>query len=627
MGAEKKKFPGKKRLRRDDARKVEPPGSPPKKKKKPITGEKPANAKPEKKPGGQGKQEAPGNAPPRLDAKSVGYFRRVGETLQQGFPSDEDRGLFVRNVLQEVRGTELALATDMSGSLVLQKLLAVASCSQLCQILTVLSRHWQEVCWHRSGAHVIQSALLQYPRLHQQGEEEEDNEEEEEPGRLSLEEWILSLCSEVTRNFLPYNQNTHGSFIVRTLFQVLGGAIINQGANKKAEPAVISEFEVPDTFQQRLQEMSGMFRDHIGVFATNKVASVGMQVALQVLHRKSPATCAALCDDVIRFLASRNASADSGSLLVFLKDETSSRLLERILEVSEKKQLRRLYDAHFQGQLHALATHPIANYTVQRLIRATRTKKLFSVLFEELSPAVEDVLAKGHMGIITTLAEACKRLQCCQSPLVSQLMEAFHCFTPASRRVACAPLFLSLTTYEIYYKTEEEENPSEHADYPEAQLKSVNYHGSLLLQHLLHFEDPTPALHSLGNMTEPDLVTVACSQAGSHVYDALLTSSTVTDKQRKKVLKKLRVHAMELACNKYGSRVLDRVWNASTLGVKEEIAQKLVERLRELQNDPIGHHIARNFALAHFTKRRKDWEEHQRGENKRRKMFADILDE
>lgn len=636
MGTEekkKKKGNDKKRHQRAEGNNLGSAGKgegPPKKQKKADKGRPSQPADPS---AGRSKKSPPENPLPRLDPKSVGYFRRVGETLQQGFGSDEDRSLFVRNVFNEVTGNELALATDMSGSLVLQKLLAVATSSQLCQLLKVLSGHWQEVCWHRSGAHVMQTSLLQYPRFQSQEKTEDEEEEEEEDGEPGpdLEDLILSLCSEVKGKFLLYNQDTHGSFLVRTLFQVLSGTILNLETNKKGAPGltVSSEFDVPDTFLKQLQELSGLFCENVGVFATNKVASLGMQVALQVLHRKSPSLCAALCDDVLKYLSSRNVSADSSSLLVFLKDETSSRLLEKILEVSDKKQLRRLYNNHFQGHLHALCAHPIANYTVQRLIRAAQTKKLFSTLFDELSPAMEDILAKGHMGLITSLAETCKKLSCRQAELVSHLMEAFHCAKPASRRITSVPLFLSLLTYEIYYKTgeEEEDKLSEHTDNVEAKLESVNYHGSVLVQHLLHFEDPLPALQSLGNMTEDDLRTVACSQAGSHVFDALLTSNTVTEKQRKKVLRKLRVHSVDLARNKYGSRVLDRIWNASTMGVKEEIAQKLVERLRELQNDPVGHHIARNFALAHFVKRRKDWEGHQQAENKRRKMFAEILED
>ncbi|XP_075700852.1 nucleolar protein 9 [Rhinoderma darwinii] len=623
MGTDQKKLTGKKRPQRGE-RSRPPPSqeeAPPKRQKKDP---KDAAKKPTTDPGQRGPHDLP-----RLDPKSVGYFRRVGETLQQDFKSDDDRALFVRNVFNEVKGNELALATDMSGSVVLQKLFSVAASTQLCQVLDVLSNSWQSVCWHRSGAHVVQTALLQYKRLQDQKTTEEDDDDDGGDPCSSLEDLLLSLCREVKEHFLPYNQNTHGSFIVRTLLQVLSGTVLNQEASKKGGQGltVTSEFEVPPSFLQQLQEMSGLFTGHVGVFATHKLASLGMQTALQVLQRKSPSTCAALCDDVMSYLSSRTVSGDGSALLVFLKDETSSRLLEKILEVSGKKQLRRLFKSHFKGQLQALAAHPIANYTVQRLIRAMRTKKLFSALFEELSPAMEDVLAKGHMGIITTLAEACKRLESHQTELVTHLMEAFHCCAPTSRRVTGVPLILSLLTYETYYKIEGEEEPSEHQDHPDIKLQSVNYHGSILLQHLLHFQDPSPVLYSLGNMTEVDLHTVACSQAGSHVFDALLNSATITEKQRKKVLRKLRGHCMELACNKYGSRVLDRVWKASSMGVKEEVAQKLVERLRELQNDPIGHHIARNFALSHFVNRRKDWEEHQQAENKRRKMFADILED
>ncbi|MEE6524752.1 hypothetical protein FKM82_024382, partial [Ascaphus truei] len=336
-----------------------------------------------------------------------------------------------------------------------------------------------------------------------------------------------------------------------------------------------SEFEAPESFLVQLQELCSCFQDHIGVFATNKIASLGMQVALQVLQKRSPCACAQLCDAVMEYLSSRNAAAESSSLLVFLKDETSSRLLERILEVSDKKQLRRLFRGHFQGHLLALSSHPIANYTVQRLIRAAQTKKMFMKLFDELSPGLEDALAKGHMGIITTLADACKRLKRRQPELLSQLMEAFHCAEPASRHVACVPLFLSLLTYEVYYDPGEEETPPELQASVTRKLEAVSYHGSLLLQHLLHFEDPSPVLQSLGGMEDADLLTVACSQAGSHIFDALLSSATITEKQRKKVLRRLRAHGVQLACNKYGSRVLDRLWNSSTLGVKEEIAQLL----------------------------------------------------
>lgn len=46
------------------------------------------------------------------------------------------------------------------------------------------------------------------------------------------------------------------------------------------------------------------------VFITNKISSFCLQVALQILCRKLPQSCAHLCSAVIGYLSTRNASAD-----------------------------------------------------------------------------------------------------------------------------------------------------------------------------------------------------------------------------------------------------------------------------------------------------------------------------
>lgn len=78
------------------------------------------------------------------------------------------------------------------------------------------------------------------------------------------------------------------------------------------------------------------------------------------------------------------------------------------------------------------------------------------------------------------------------------------------------------------------------ADVPHP-LSTISYHGSLMLQHLLHFADPSTMLRSMAAMTPEDLVTLACDPAGSHVFDTLLASPSVSEKQRRKVLRLLKV--------------------------------------------------------------------------------------
>lgn len=105
MGTEekiKKKRNDKKKLKRAEGKNLESERldeGPPKKQKKTEKG---PSSKPAKPVTGQSKKSPPENALPRLDPKSVGYFRRVGETLQQGFGSDEDRGKDFRGMMASV---------------------------------------------------------------------------------------------------------------------------------------------------------------------------------------------------------------------------------------------------------------------------------------------------------------------------------------------------------------------------------------------------------------------------------------------------------------------------------------------------------------------------------------------
>lgn len=254
-----------------------------------------------------------------------------------------------------------------------------------------------------------------------------------------------------------------------------------------------------------------------------------------------------------------------------------------------------------------------------------------SLVFEELSPALEAVLARGHPGVVVALVEACRRVGAHQAQVLQLLFEAFHCAEPPSRQVACVPLFASLLAYEVYYELMEEEGavPAEHqVEMASARpLREVTVLGSLLLQHLLYFSNPGLVLRSLSALTGPQLLTLAQSPAGSHVFDAILTSPSVTHKQRRRVLKTLKGQYVALACSRHGSRVFDAIWSGAALGARKEIAAELGEQNQELIQDPFGHHVARNVALTTFLKRRQAWEQQQNSVAKRRRALNSILED
>ena len=139
---------------------------------------------------------------------------------------------------------------------------------------------------------------------------------------------------------------------------------------------------------------------------------------LTVCHRKRPKLCKPLLKRTMEYLASRSAapgvrldakvfftllSSQSGCLklivrnvemfgsmrvfsfylpcsplLVFLKDQASSRLIETVIQLSPKSLLCDLYKNHLKGNMVNLALHPIANFPIQRLTAALAKYKLVS---------------------------------------------------------------------------------------------------------------------------------------------------------------------------------------------------------------------------------------------------------
>lgn len=74
-------------------------------------------------------------------------------------------------------------------------------------------------------------------------------------------------------------------------------------------------------------------------------------------------------------------------LLVFLKDQASSHLIDTIIQLAHKSLLRDLYKNHLRGQLVDLALHRIANFPVQRLAAASAKLKLVGVSVAPLAAA------------------------------------------------------------------------------------------------------------------------------------------------------------------------------------------------------------------------------------------------
>ncbi|XP_051262333.1 nucleolar protein 9 [Dicentrarchus labrax] len=577
----------------------------------------------------EGEKGQAGGGRQRLDALSVGYFRRVGERLSEGFEDNEEREMFVENVLTEVKGKATLVAMDRTGSITLQRLLPLSSPDQVGEVLAELGgesgAEFKTVSCDRCGGHVVESAVRQMSKLMESSQKEAPAEEEEESCGV-LEAQVLSLSHVVRDNSAEFIQHVHGSHVVRTLLHVLAGCVgpprteTRPGAKERNVVPQLTDFEIPTSFWYELKNLTETLMDNVNLSVTDAAASAVFQTMLTVCHRKRPKLCKQLLKRIMEYLTSRSAAPGVSPLLVFLKDQASSRLIETIIQLSHKSLLRDLYKNHLMGQLVDLALHPIANFPVQRLTAASAKYKMFLRLFDELIQGVEAILAAGHMGVIVQLAESCAEGEERQEELMKCLLHAFHCAEPGSRHVNCLPLFMSLITYEVYYHSDTAEGNTQ----TEVPLSSICYHGSRLVQALARFKERSLLLSSLRTLTPADLLTLASDPAGSHVLQALITTSS--DKGRGKILKRLEGQYVHMACSRSGSRVLEAIWNSASVSHRQSIAQDLVGSESQLRSDQFARHVWAKFALSHFIRRKAHWQEIQTGESKKRKLFSDILE-
>ncbi|XP_029381232.1 nucleolar protein 9 isoform X2 [Echeneis naucrates] len=566
----------------------------------------------------------------RLDALSVGYFRRVGERLSEGFEDNEEREIFVENVLSEVKGKAVLVAMDRTGSITLQRLLPLSSLEKVGEVLAELGGksglELQAVSCDRCGGHVVESAVRQMSRWTEASQDDPSAASEEEASCGVLEAQVLSLTQVVRDNIAEFIKHTHGSHVVRTLLHVLAGCVgpprteSRPGAKERNVAPQLTDFEIPTSFWYELKHLTETLMENLNLSVTDAVASTVFQTMLTVCHRKRPKLCKQLIRSIMEYLTSRSAAPGVSPLLVFLKDQASSRLIETIIQQSHKSLLRDLYKNHLKGQLVDLALHPIANFPIQRLTAASAKYKLFVRLFDELVQGVEAILAAGHMGVIVQLAESCAESGEKQDELMQCLMHAFHCAEPGSRHVSCLPLFMSLLTYEVYYHSDTAEGSTQ----TQVPLSSICYHGSRLVQALARFKERSHLLSSLRTLSPADLLTLASDPAGSHVLQALVTTSS--DKGRGKILKRMEGLFVQMACSRLGSRVLEAIWYSASVSQKQSIAQELVPSENQLRSDQFARHVWAKFALSHFVHRRAHWQEIQTGESKKRKLFSDILE-
>lgn len=617
--------------------------------------------------------ESKANGIPKLDRETEDYFAEVYTRLLSDFDDDEDKAIFVANVAEQTRGKELEVSCsrNSSVSLCVQMVLSLTTDPRvLTRFMTAFASNFRVVCMHCIASHIVQTLLeaalkyLRDPSAFTEAEEEsaEAAQEEEncrikkerskkskekkvkdEEGALESEGetgegkavmdalvnphdkvtyWVLHLGRFCLANLQEFMYSPLASPVIRTLVQVLGGCN-SKGLTrnrKRTDVALVDGYknesveavEVPEEFGRLLKEFTIALKeqpDLLDVITTN-ITSLLLQTLMLVLHIKDQKALASLLEHIGKtlFARSNNEREPAPALL----DTSASFMVEKVFKFSSAKSFAKIWKKYLSGQFLTMALHPVANFCVQRAIECAVTAEQFQEMYEELAPGFDDLRVHGHTTVLVCVAAACARFSTYQARFLKAIMETLHCAEPADRNVWFVPLTLHMMTYESYETMKPE--------------MKVVYQGSLLLQNLFKFSKTKKVVDSLLSMEVKALKALSCSPSGSHVLDAFIKGPSVSDKARDKLINKLRGCFCELAMDKYGSRVLDNVWDVATLNQKIVIAEELSQKEHLLTGSAFGSFAVQKFALYHFKHRRNEWNQLQKSKKKAIDIFQSILE-
>jgi hypothetical protein len=100
---------------------------------------------------------------------------------------------------------------------------------------------------------------------------------------------------------------------------------------------------------------------------------------------------------------------------------------------------------------------------------------------------------------------------------------------------------------------------------------------------------------------------MAAHPQGSRTLQVVFEADSVASKLKKSMTNLLLDHAAEVACNKYGSHVIDTIWAAVELKCRINLAEALRYSYERLMALPHGRIIVRNCRLDDYRRRYDDW--------------------
>jgi nucleolar protein 9 len=440
----------------------------------------------------------------------------------------------------------------------------------------------------------------------------------------SMESLFLSVIKELKGNFGYLMTDSFASHTVRILLLVLSGRSLSdqstrsliqskkkenieaQGKSTDAKESERSNRAVPGSFQSALDEIiedmvGNLDANYLRALATQPLASPVLQLLLELefgsTGKQKARDESSLFRQLLPDMPPEDKTVSAQFIRGLLFDPVGSHLLETIVKHAPGRVFKSIWLSQIHPRMASIVKNDSAVHVFTKSLERLSPEDLQDTL-HHLIPEISSMLERSRMSVIRLLIERC-HVRKIGTEKISSAMEKYYGDSNTSR----IKNMLRIDALEAQGLSEQRKVHIESQD-------NSRLHASLLLQTMLSDDALNGLVYSaLFSADTETLILLSKDKYATHVLQQSLALDNASQNTRKKLLQKLLGHAVEMALDPTGSRVLDSIWNATAdlHFIRERFAQEVADGESSLRDSFSGRFVWRSWLMDLFTKKRKTW--------------------
>lgn len=577
-----------------------------------------------------------------VDSNELDYFKQAESTLNiNAFDSDEDRQGFINSVLEEAQGKELKLVTNQICSKLMERLILFANNKQLKKIFKQFLNHFVSLAFHKYSSHVLETLLVRSAALIEKelAQTEEDKHDEEEEGEeekddVPMEDLFISMLNEFKPHLTTMIDHLYASHVLRLLLLILAGkelpSTTTSNSTLRSKKSKIARkmieikdnedfnraFQTPESFKNELREYcqtisAGLDTKSARELSIHKIGSPVLQLLVQfegLVDRERTFWHLIFCKDL-----EGKDSTEESFVEYLLSDSVGSHFLESIIknDGARPKYLERLYKLYMKDRVLKLAKRSTNGvYIIQALLFKLKPVEVEFIL-DEIIPELSELISiaeNQNLDLANKLIDASIiRGNYRRDEIIDQLFKKF-----APNYNVEHPQDDTTTEFiENILQLQGSTLGNTRDDWPTAEERKR----ALFLEKLMEYDYKFVICTWFNFMALPieRFIQMCFHGVFCHVVEKALIVEPEESKKvqilRKRLLNIFQGQIVGLACNSYGSHIVDTLWNFTVLlpMYKDRIASELFSESHKVKESTYGRLVWKNWGMELFSRKKYDW--------------------